>query len=130
MIRRLARLALKYLLAPEIAVAVSLSPDIAHDIVKQQAGPLTARDAANAAAAAADIGLLRARANGCPWDERVGEEAAWNGRLDVLKWARANGCSFADGPYGICYTAWKSIQQEVLRWLKTNGCTCGGKFHF
>jgi uncharacterized protein YabN with tetrapyrrole methylase and pyrophosphatase domain len=36
--------------------------------------------------------LLWARANGCPWDEEACMEAATGGRLHVLQWARANGC--------------------------------------
>ena len=37
--------------------------------------------------------LRWARANGCQWDERTCYAAAERGHLDVLKWARANGCS-------------------------------------
>ena len=33
-----------------------------------------------------------ARANGCPWDERTCEGAAYSGNLEVLQWLRANGC--------------------------------------
>jgi hypothetical protein len=36
--------------------------------------------------------LQWARANGCPWDEGTCDEAAWGGHLEVLQWARANGC--------------------------------------
>jgi hypothetical protein len=32
------------------------------------------------------------RANGCPWDSRVADEAATNGYPAVLDWARTNGC--------------------------------------
>ena len=35
--------------------------------------------------------LQWARANGCPWDEEVCTFAARGGRLEVLQWARANG---------------------------------------
>ncbi|MDE2101061.1 MAG: hypothetical protein KGL39_27690 [Patescibacteria group bacterium] len=54
----------------------------------------------------------------------VCEEAARKGRLDVLKWARANGCGSVQGLFGICYAAWANYQQEVLQWLRENGCTC------
>jgi hypothetical protein len=32
------------------------------------------------------------RAGGCPWDEGTCWAAAEGGHLEVLKWARANGC--------------------------------------
>ena len=36
--------------------------------------------------------LQWARANGCPWDQRTCAYAATGGHLEVLQWARANGC--------------------------------------
>ena len=36
--------------------------------------------------------LQWARENGCPWDEDTCSGAAHNGHLEVLRWARANGC--------------------------------------
>ena len=36
--------------------------------------------------------LQWARANGCPWDEKTCMHAAEGGHLEVLQWARANGC--------------------------------------
>tara|TARA_B110000046_G_scaffold93492_1_gene101435 strand:- start:44 stop:256 length:213 start_codon:yes stop_codon:yes gene_type:complete len=36
--------------------------------------------------------LKWARANGCPWDEDTCEAAAEGGQLEVLEWAVANGC--------------------------------------
>ena len=33
-----------------------------------------------------------ARANGCPWDSLTCAYAAEGGYLEVLQWARANGC--------------------------------------
>lgn len=36
--------------------------------------------------------LKWARANGCPWYEFTCAMAALDGHLKVLKWARANGC--------------------------------------
>ena len=36
--------------------------------------------------------LKWARENGCPWDWRTCTYAALNGHLEVLKWARENGC--------------------------------------
>ena len=50
------------------------------------------------AAYAAEDGRLEvlqwARANGCPWDKWTCERAAEGGHLEVLQWARANGCSW------------------------------------
>ena len=36
--------------------------------------------------------LQWARANGCPWDEETCTCAASGGHLEVQQWARANGC--------------------------------------
>ncbi len=36
--------------------------------------------------------LVWARANGCEWDDRTCAWAAQNGHPEVLEWARANGC--------------------------------------
>ena len=36
--------------------------------------------------------LKWARENGCPWDKCTCTYAASNGHLEVLKWARENGC--------------------------------------
>jgi hypothetical protein len=38
--------------------------------------------------------LQWARANGCPWDWLTCADAAYNGHLDVLQWAQANGCTW------------------------------------
>ena len=39
------------------------------------------------------LDVLRwARANGCPWDRWACMRAARGGHLEVLQWARANGC--------------------------------------
>jgi hypothetical protein len=45
--------------------------------------------------------------------------AASGGHLDVLQWARANGC-----PWGkeTCTYAAEAGQFEVLKWLRSNGC--------
>ena len=41
----------------------------------------------------ADLEVLKwARANGCTWDEWTCSYAAESGRLAVLQWAHANGC--------------------------------------
>ena len=50
---------------------------------------------------------------------RVYASAAKEGRLEVLQWARANGCAW-DG--GACCGAAQGGQLEVLQWAKANGC--------
>ncbi len=40
--------------------------------------------------------LQWARANGCPWDEKTCLGAAEGGHLEVLLWAHANGCPWDD----------------------------------
>ena len=45
------------------------------------------------AAAEGHLNVLRwARENGCPWDERTCKLAAEEGHLEVFNWACANGC--------------------------------------
>jgi len=41
-------------------------------------------------------GLKAARQNGCPWDERTCNYAAYRGHLPVLQWARQNGCPWEE----------------------------------
>jgi len=36
--------------------------------------------------------LQWARSQGCPWDRWICARAAGNGRLDIIKWAREQGC--------------------------------------
>jgi len=45
--------------------------------------------------------------------------AADNGHLDVLKWARANGCPW-DSFY--CSSAERNGHLDVLTWARENGC--------
>jgi len=40
--------------------------------------------------------LKWARENGCPWNERTCSCAAKGGHLEVLKWARENGCPWGE----------------------------------
>ena len=49
-------------------------------------------DVCTYAAACGHLEVLQwARANGCPWDEKTCSSAARGGHLEVLEWARANG---------------------------------------
>ncbi|HEV7735865.1 MAG TPA: hypothetical protein VGO47_00590, partial [Chlamydiales bacterium] len=61
--------------------------------------------------------LQWARANGCPWDESTCANAARNGYLEILQWARANSCPWDKGT---CADAAQG-HLEVLKWARANG---------
>jgi hypothetical protein len=63
--------------------------------------------------------LQWARANGCPWNWRTCAAAARNGHLDVLQWARANGCPWNEWT---CSWSARNGHLEVLKWARANGC--------
>ncbi|AGO83379.1 Ankyrin repeat domain containing protein [Pandoravirus salinus] len=63
--------------------------------------------------------LQWARANGCEWDERTCAKAAKGGHLGVLQWARANGCPWDKQT---CDSAAYSGHTDVLFWAHENGC--------
>ena len=63
--------------------------------------------------------LQWARANGCPWDEKTCWRAAEGGHLEVLQWARTNGCPWNEGT---CSAAALGGHLEVLQWARANGC--------
>jgi len=63
--------------------------------------------------------LKWARENGCPWNEWTCTNAAENGHLDVLKWARENGCPWDEWT---CEYAAGSGHLDVLKWARENGC--------
>jgi hypothetical protein len=63
--------------------------------------------------------LQWARANGCPWDWRTCATAAYNGHLEVLQWARVNGCPWNEWT---CSHAARNGRLEILKWARTNGC--------
>jgi hypothetical protein len=60
-----------------------------------------------------------ARKNGCPWNEDTCFNAARGGHLEVLKWARENGCPWDSRT---CYNAATGGHLEVLQWARENGC--------
>ena len=73
-------------------------------------------DAATCAAAAwiGNLEILKwARENGCPWDKRTCENAARNGHLELLKWARENGAPWDDET---CASALKGKHFEVVKY--------------
>ena len=65
--------------------------------------------------------LKWARLNGCEWDEMTCTNAASNGHLEVLKWARLNGCEWDSST---CSLAASNEHLEVLKWALENGCPC------
>ena len=54
--------------------------------------------------------LKWARANGCPWDEGTCEYAAHGGHLEGLKWARENGCPWDE--LTLCVAAEKGYFED------------------
>jgi hypothetical protein len=63
--------------------------------------------------------LKWARANGCSWDGLTCMNAAWMGHLEVLRWARENGCPWDEWT---CTGAAEEGHLEVLKWARENGC--------
>jgi hypothetical protein len=64
--------------------------------------------------------LKWARENGCEWDFHTGEAAQY-GHLEVIKRARDNGNGRV-WDNRICNNAAKGGQLEVLKWAKENDC--------
>ncbi len=81
----------------------------------------------NFSAKVAALGWLEvlqwARANGCHWDEWTCANAAAGGHLKVLQWAHANGCPWDTYT---CTFAAKEGHKEVLQWAQRNGCYWDG----
>ena len=63
--------------------------------------------------------LQWARSEGCPWNKSTCARAAKGGHLDVLQWLRVNGCPWNKKT---CELAAKSGHLHVLRWARINGC--------
>jgi len=63
--------------------------------------------------------LQWARANGCLWNGETCYWAATSGHLEILQWARANGCPWNENT---CWGAAQVGHLEVLRWARANGC--------
>ena len=62
--------------------------------------------------------LKWARANGCPWHEEACTAAAEGGHVEVLKWLCANGCHWSLETY---FSAEQFWQYDVLDWMLLNG---------
>jgi hypothetical protein len=63
--------------------------------------------------------LQYARANGCPWNASTCSNAASNGHTDIIRWARDNGCPWNAKT---CFNAARNNRLKVVRWLHANGC--------
>ena len=63
--------------------------------------------------------LKWARDRGCQWNAGTCSGAAEGGHLDVLQWARANGCEW---DWETCAFAAEGGHLEVLQWARENGC--------
>ena len=67
-----------------------------------------------------DLQMLQwARMNGCPWDSSTCSSAAENGHLEVLQWARMNGCPW--DKYTCAFAA-NNGHLGVLQWAHETGC--------
>ena len=57
-----------------------------------------------------------------PWNEDVCAYAAKGGHLDVLKWARENGCPWNEQ---VCINAATNGHLEILKWAKRKWMSMG-----
>ncbi len=71
---------------------------------------------------AAGYGFLNilkwARENGCYWNSSICYYAAENGHLEVLKWAKENGCTWDKDLY--IKSAEKNKHVDIIEWIKNN----------
>ena len=58
---------------------------------------------------------------GTCWDESTCAYAAKGGHLDVLKWAKSNGCKWDSRT---CDYAKESGNDKLIQWLENNDCPC------
>ena len=76
-----------------------------------------------AIAAVGKVEVLQwARANGCDWDSGTCEAAAGGGHLELLQWLKANGCPWDSG---VISCAEGSGHTAVAEWARANGCPGG-----
>jgi hypothetical protein len=72
------------------------------------------------AASGGQLDVLKwAREQGCPWEEGICRDAAKLGHLEMLQWARAHGCPWNDRMM-TRYAASRG-KLEVLKWLLEQG---------
>ncbi len=63
--------------------------------------------------------LKWARSQGCPWDWRTCAQAAMRGHLEVIQWARSQGCPWDSRT---CTNAAGGGHLQVLKWAVEKGC--------
>lgn len=86
----------------------------------QERGPLYKWILCTYAAKYGHLEVLQwARENGCGWNVYTCSHAAKNGHLKVIQWARANGCPWHELT---CTWAATGGHLEVLQWARANGC--------
>ena len=62
------------------------------------------------------LDLLKwAKQNGCEWDSFVCGGAAWSGHLEIIKWEKQNGCEWDSK---VCNDAALRGHLEVLKWAR------------
>jgi hypothetical protein len=77
------------------------------------------------ATASGQLEVLKwAREQGCPWDWRICRHAVEDGNLDILQWAREHGCPWYAQELTRC--AAKHGQLEVMKWLWEQGVPWSG----
>ena len=68
---------------------------------------------------------MRAQDPPCPWDSDVCYNAAFGGHLEVLRWARSQGCPWDEDLFphqqATCAAA-EGGHLKVLKWLIKEGC--------
>ena len=74
------------------------------------------------AAAREELAVLKylRESRNAPWDESTCAAAAWVGNLDILKWARENGCPWDKRT---CDNAARNGHLELLKWARKNGAS-------
>mmetsp|Transcript_2875 Transcript_2875/g.9755 ORF Transcript_2875/g.9755 Transcript_2875/m.9755 type:complete len:296 (-) Transcript_2875:235-1122(-) len=83
-------------------------------------GRVSERDMCRLAARSGKLEVLQwARENGCPWDADTCAEAALGGHLELLKWARKNGCSWSEST---CALAAFGGHLALLKWARDHMC--------
>ena len=62
---------------------------------------------------------MQAHCDGCELDDLICTLAASNGHLEILKWARENGCPWDGGK--TCECAASGEHPNIIRWILENG---------
>lgn len=60
--------------------------------------------------------LKWARSNGCDWDEYTCTNAVAAGRLDILQWARSEGCRWNRHTFRLI-----EMDERIEEWAQQNG---------